>query len=106
MFSQEFTKGLIVYFAKSNDVKEWVVNDLKIGGGFSILEKTGGNPGSYNTITINGGSGVISTTVTTAQTTYTLYIRNVGSYNITQVNLNVGEIPCLTEDTIVYLKIA
>jgi hypothetical protein len=30
---------------------------------------------------------------------YVLYIRNIGSYNITEVNLTVGDLPCLTEDT-------
>lgn len=29
MMSNEITNGLIVYFAKTNDVKEWVVNDLE-----------------------------------------------------------------------------
>ena len=32
MRSAEVTKGLIVYFAKKNDVKDWVINDLKISG--------------------------------------------------------------------------
>jgi len=30
MMSKNVTTGLIVYFAKSNDVKEWVINDLAI----------------------------------------------------------------------------
>jgi hypothetical protein len=30
MLSKEVTSGLIVYFAKTNDVKEWVINDLAI----------------------------------------------------------------------------
>jgi hypothetical protein len=30
MLSKEVTSGLIVYFAKTNDVKEWVINDLSI----------------------------------------------------------------------------
>ena len=30
MLSKEVTSGLIVYFAKTNDVKEWVINDLGI----------------------------------------------------------------------------
>jgi hypothetical protein len=30
MVSKVVTRGLIVYFAKTNDVKEWVVNDLEI----------------------------------------------------------------------------
>ncbi len=101
IFSNEVTKGLIVYFAKKNDVKEWVVNDLNIVSSYSILEKTAGSSSSYNTITINNDTGSISTTINTFQTDYTLYIRNTGSYNITTVNLTVGDPPCLTEDTIV-----
>jgi hypothetical protein len=30
MMSKEVTNGVLVYFAKKNDVKEWVVNDLEI----------------------------------------------------------------------------
>jgi hypothetical protein len=30
MMSKEVTSGVIVYFAKTNDVKEWVVNDLEL----------------------------------------------------------------------------
>jgi hypothetical protein len=30
IISNEITKGLIVYFSKTNDVKEWIVNDLAI----------------------------------------------------------------------------
>lgn len=30
MMSKDVTTGLIVYFAKSNDVKDWVINDLAI----------------------------------------------------------------------------
>jgi hypothetical protein len=30
MLSKEVTSGLIVYFAKTNDVKDWVINDLNI----------------------------------------------------------------------------
>ncbi len=32
MFSNEVTTGLLVYFSKSNDVKNWVINDLQICG--------------------------------------------------------------------------
>lgn len=31
MFSNEITNGIIVYFSKTNDVKEWIVNDLQLG---------------------------------------------------------------------------
>jgi hypothetical protein len=30
MMSKEITNGVIVYFSKRNDVKEWVANDLQI----------------------------------------------------------------------------
>ena len=28
--SNEITQGLLVYFSKTNDVKDWVINDLGI----------------------------------------------------------------------------
>ena len=55
-------------------------------------------------ITINSTTGVISTTVSTPSDTYTVYIRNTGSYNITTVSLTVvytEPIPCLLEDTMI-----
>jgi hypothetical protein len=54
-------------------------------------------------ITINAATGAISTTISTAIGTYTIYIYNTGSYNITQISLtvNAGPIPCLTEETTV-----
>jgi hypothetical protein len=30
LMSKEITQGLIVYFAKKNDVKDWVINDLEL----------------------------------------------------------------------------
>jgi hypothetical protein len=101
MMSKAVTSGLIVYFAKTNDVKEWVVNDLNIPT-YQILAKTGGNISSYSTITMNSANGSISTTSLTVPDIYTLYIRNTGSYNITSYTLTVtspGPVPCLTEDT-------
>jgi hypothetical protein len=52
-----------------------------------------------NGITINAETGAINTTTSTASGTYTLYIYNTGSYNITLLSLIVEDIPCLTEDT-------
>jgi hypothetical protein len=103
MMSKQITNGLLVYFAKKNDVKEWVVNDLRISS-YSLLNKSGGDPLSYETITTNSSTGEISTTSSTIPGTYTFTIRNTGSYNITTFNLTVtsaGPIPCLTEDTII-----
>ncbi len=72
--------------------------------GYTILEKTGGDSGSYSTITINTTTGVISTTASTQSDTYTLNIRNTGSYHMTSISLTITSsdpIPCLTEDTMV-----
>ncbi len=101
MMSKEVTDGLIVYFAKKNDVKDWVINDLNLAS-YEILDIVGGSPSSYDTISIDQFSGIISTTLLTEIDTYTLYIRNSGSYNISTYDLNViNNIPCLTEDTTV-----
>ena len=71
------------------------------GNAYSILQKLGGDPGSYDTITIDSNTGIISTTTDTVVGNYTIYIRNEGSYNITVANLQITSIPCLTEDTVV-----
>jgi hypothetical protein len=62
------------------------------GKSYTILEKSGGDSGSYSTITINSTTGVISTTLSTDTGTYTLSIRNDGSYNITSFSLIVSGI--------------
>jgi hypothetical protein len=71
------------------------------GNAFRILQKTGGDVGSYTTITISPQTGKISTTAGTAVGTYTLTVRSVGSYYITTFVLTVtkyippsGSIPC------------
>ena len=56
---------------------------------YQLLIMEGGDAGSYNTITINPVTGAISTTSATVPGTYTLYLRNTGSYHITQFGLNV-----------------
>ena len=56
---------------------------------YSILEKTGGDSGSYGTITINVTTGALSTTTATAAGTYTIYVRSIGSYYITTFVLTV-----------------
>jgi hypothetical protein len=58
--------------------------------------------GGSDTITIDPLTGAINTTISTILDTYTMYIYNTGSYNITQLNLTViDSLPCLTEDTLV-----
>lgn len=60
------------------------------GKSYTILQKSGGESSSYNTITINSITGVISTTSATKAGTYTLYIRNSGSYYISSFTLTVN----------------
>ncbi len=94
LMSKEINRGLIVYFGKTNDVKDWVVDDLTSSGcatSYQKLDITGGNPSSHGTITVNPCTGVISTTSSTVPGTYRLYIRSVGSYNITTYDLTVTE---------------
>ncbi len=60
------------------------------GKSYTILEITGGDTGSYGTISIDGTTGSISTTAATIPETYIIFIRNTGSYNITTFALTVG----------------
>lgn len=74
------------------------------GGGvnYEILQKVGGDSGSYGTITINATTGAISTTTATVNGYYRLYIRNTGSYNITEFELIVEDpLPCFTPGTLI-----
>jgi hypothetical protein len=63
-----------------------IVNDKS----YTILQKSGGDSGSYLSISINANTGVVSTTSSTVPGIYTLYIRNNGSYNITVLYLTVN----------------
>jgi hypothetical protein len=69
---------------------------IQSGRDYTLLQISGGSSDSYGNITINGTTGVITTTATIAVGTYTLYIRNDGSYNITEYQLTIesAEIPC------------
>ncbi len=60
------------------------------GNSYAILEITGGNSNSYETITIGQYSGIISTTDSTTLGTYTIFVRSDG-YNIATYLLTVGE---------------
>lgn len=56
---------------------------------YTILDITGGDSGSYPSITIDNTTGVI-TTSSTVDGVYTIYLRNTGSYNITEYELTVS----------------
>jgi len=62
---------------------------------YSILQIArnggGGGVGSYPTITMNPTTGAITTTRETALGTYTITLRNSGSYHITEYELTVTE---------------
>jgi hypothetical protein len=125
MYTNSITSGITIYFSKTNDVKDFVVNDLKVNAGdenvinyvlkssestssaiisgksYQILEK---KLITYNgsdvtltvfdddTITIDSTTGVISTTSSTPMGTYKIYIRNNGSYHISEYNLIINNI--------------
>ena len=75
---------------------------IRPGFSYNIFKKSGGDPLSYDTITINDDTGIISTINSTIAGTYTITLRNTGSYNITTYSLTVlSRIPCLTEDTMI-----
>lgn len=63
------------------------------GNIFVILQKDGDNQDSYDSITINSQTGVITTTSSTKPGTYTLHIRSTGSYSITTFTLIVNQTP-------------
>ena len=60
------------------------------GKSYTFLEKTGGDSGSYATITMNTLSGTITTTSQTVPGVYTLYLRHTGSYHITSYFLTIS----------------
>jgi hypothetical protein len=75
---------------------------IRSGYSYDILSKSGGDPASYGMITMNDNTGVISTTSSIIPGTYTLTLRNTGSYNITIFVLTISgstPVPCLTEES-------
>ncbi len=60
------------------------------GKSYTILQKSGGTSSSYGSININSITGAITTTSATVPGTYTLYIRNSGSYYISSFTLVVN----------------
>jgi hypothetical protein len=58
---------------------------------YEILNKSGGDSGSYGTITMNDNTGIISTTSATKSGSYIITMRNTGSYNITSFSLTVTQ---------------
>lgn len=61
---------------------------------YVILETTGGSSDAVVSITINASTGAITVGSATTPGTYTLYVRNTGSYNISTVVLTITAPPC------------
>jgi len=111
MVTNPLTTGITIYFAKKTDVKVWVTDEIKIaannapsygifagsstdtaiipGRNYTKLDITGGDVGSYSTISVDSTTGKINTTANTVPGLYTLYIRNTGSYFISQYRLSI-----------------
>jgi hypothetical protein len=61
------------------------------GQSYTLLAIAGDDPDPLGTITLDVTTGIISTTSSTRPDIYSLYIRNTGSYNITEYSLTVTE---------------
>jgi hypothetical protein len=88
-YSRDIVVGnaLVQNYAQTVVAGGSTVNAVK-GSSFSIV---GGI--TTSTITINVNTGVISTTTATPAGTYTIYVRNQGSYSITTFTLTVSAPP-------------
>jgi len=84
------TPSLVQTYTETINAGQSSIPAIVPGKSYTILQKNGGVPSSYSTITINNTTGVISTTTGTEGGVYTLYIRNNGSYNITTFILTVS----------------
>lgn len=128
MYTNPLTSGVTIYYSKTIDVKDWVINQIKLTTGdpeinklargesttaavvldrnYTILQINDSLPSIYNTITINNSTGIISTTANTPPGLYNLYIYSTGSYNFTQVDIYIeGQIHCFTPGTLVLTPI-
>lgn len=80
-YSQTVNKGESTVSALNADAS---------GNEFEILQVTGGDSGSYATISMSAQTGAITTTSATAVGTYTIRLRSIGSYNITTFILTIS----------------
>lgn len=79
------TKSYVVVLPPGESTNAAIISDRS----YTILEIANGNPSSYSSISINDVTGVISTTSDVVPGTYTIYVRNNGSYHITMVMLTI-----------------
>lgn len=86
------TPSLIQMYSATINIGQSTSSAIVMGKSYTILSKSGGDPSSYGTITIDNNTGSISTTSSTKSGTYILYIRNNGSYNITTFSLTVNSL--------------
>jgi hypothetical protein len=98
------TPSLIQSFNQTVNAGSPTISAIISGLSYQILDiSNNGSFGSFSTITINSTTGMISTTSGTSNGVYTIYIRNSGSYNITQFNLTVNSNPSNPSNNLLYL---
>lgn len=84
---------LIQSYSQTIDAGESTVESLNAdasGNDYTILVISGGDSGSYTTITMSVQTGAISTSAATVPGTYTITLRSIGSYNITTFVLTIS----------------
>ena len=81
------TPSLNQSYSQTVNAGESTIGGIIAGLSYEILQINGGD----GSITINPTTGSISTTSSTTPGTYTIYIRNTGSYHITTFTLTVEE---------------
>ncbi len=91
------SSNLIQTYSQTITAGSLTVQAIVSGANYEILAiKQDGSFISVPSITINSNTGVITAGTDVEPGTYTLYIRNTGSYNITQFELTVNEAPTPT----------
>lgn len=85
--------GLIQNYSQTIAAGESSVEAIQAdasGNAFVILQTSGGDSDSYNTLSMSSQTGSISTSTETVPGTYTITLRSIGSYNITTFTLIIS----------------
>lgn len=88
MISKEVTNGLLVYFSKRNDVKEWVINDLEISGNVGNVFITGNEYVASNILSKGTNLGKMTLTTSINDNDYTPSASSLINGYFTSANLS------------------
>ncbi len=78
------TPSLVRQYSSTFSAGNSTTAAIQSGKSYTILQITGGDVSSHGSFTIsNSSTGVISTTTSSIEGVYTIYVRNTGSYHIT-----------------------